>query len=133
MRRFNFFGYADGQEYANLGFEAYRAQKNPEVTVRARGVMEKCTYCVQRISAARRSAERDDRPIGTDEVKTACQSACPTSAISFGDLHQKDSAVNRQKADPRHYALLEHLGTRPRTTYLADVRNPAPGFDEGGT
>jgi molybdopterin-containing oxidoreductase family iron-sulfur binding subunit len=133
VRRFNFFGYADGQEYANLGFEAYRAQKNPEVTVRARGVMEKCTYCVQRISAARRSAERDDRPIGTDEVKTACQSACPTSAISFGDLHQKDSAVNRQKNQARHYALLEHLGTRPRTTYLADVRNPAPGFDEGGT
>ena len=133
VRRFNFFGYADGQEYANLGFEAYRAQKNPEVTVRARGVMEKCTYCLQRISAARRSAERDDRPIGSDEVKTACQNACPTSAISFGDLHQKESAVNRQKADPRHYALLEHLGTRPRTTYLADVRNPAPGFDEGGT
>ena len=133
VRRFNFFGYADGQEYANLGFESYRAQKNPEVTVRARGVMEKCTYCVQRISAARRAAERDDRPIGTDEVRTACQSACPTSAISFGDLHQKESAVNRQKTDPRHYALLEHLGTRPRTTYLADVRNPAPGFDEGGT
>ncbi len=133
VRRFNFFGYADGQEYANLGFESYRAQKNPEVTVRARGVMEKCTYCVQRISAARRAAERDDRPIGTDEVRTACQSACPTSAISFGDLHQKESAVNRQKTDPRHYALLEHLGTRPRTTYLADVRNTAPGFDEGGT
>ena len=133
VRRFNFFGYADGQEYANLGFEAYRAQKNPEVTVRARGVMEKCTYCVQRISAARRAAERDDRPIGADEVKTACQSACPTRAISFGDLHNKESTVKRQKADPRHYALLEHLGTRPRTTYLADVRNPAPGFDEGGT
>ena len=133
VRRFNFFGYADGQEYANLGFEAYRAQKNPEVTVRARGVMEKCTYCVQRISAARRAAERDDRPIGSDEVKTACQSACPTSAITFGDLHQTELAVNRQKADPRHYALLEHLGTRPRTTYLADVRNPAPGFDEGRT
>ena len=133
VRRFNFFGYADGQEYANLGFESYRAQKNPEVTLRARGVMEKCTYCVQRISAARRTAERDDRPIGTDELKTACQSACPAGAISFGDLHQKESAVNRQKADPRHYALLEHLGSRPRTTYLADVRNPAPGFDEGGT
>ena len=83
VRRFNFFGYADGEEYANLGFEAYRAQKNPEVTVRARGVMEKCTYCVQRISAARRAAERDDRPIGLDEVKTACQSACPTSAITL--------------------------------------------------
>ena len=89
VRRFNFFGYADGEEYANLGFESYRAQKNPEVTVRARGVMEKCTYCVQRISAARRAAERDDRPIGLDEVKTACQSACPTSAITFGDLNQQ--------------------------------------------
>ena len=133
VRRFNFFGYADGQEYANLGFEGYRAQKNPEVTVRARGVMEKCTYCVQRISAVRRAAERDNRSIGADEIRTACQSACPTSAISFGDLHRKESIVNQQRADPRHYALLEHLGTRPRTTYLADVRNPAPGFDEGGT
>ena len=133
VRRFNFFGYADGEEYANLGLESYRAQKNPEVTVRARGVMEKCTYCVQRISAARRAAERDDRPIGLDEVKTACQSACPTSAITFGDLGQKDSAVNRQKTDPRHYALLEHLGTRPRTTYLADIVNRSPGFDEDAT
>jgi Fe-S-cluster-containing dehydrogenase component len=133
VRRFNFFGYADGEEYANLGFESYRAQKNPDVTVRARGVMEKCTYCVQRISGARRAAEREDRPIGLDEVKTACQSACPTSAITFGDLHQNDSAVNRQKADTRHYALLGHLGTRPRTTYLSDIRNTVPGFDEGGT
>jgi molybdopterin-containing oxidoreductase family iron-sulfur binding subunit len=133
VRRFNFFGYADGEEYANLGFESYRAQKNPEVTVRARGVMEKCTYCVQRISGARRAAERDDRNIGLDGVKTACQSACPTRAITFGDLHQNDAAVNRQKADRRHYALLEHLGTRPRTTYLADVHNPAPGLDEEAT
>ena len=133
VRRFNFFGYSDGEEYANLGLESYRAQRNPEVTVRARGVMEKCTYCVQRISGARSAAGRDDRPIGLDEVKTACQSACPTSAITFGDLQQKESAVNRRKADPRHYVLLEHLGTRPRTTYLADVRNPAPGLDEDVT
>jgi molybdopterin-containing oxidoreductase family iron-sulfur binding subunit len=63
-------------------------------------------------------------------VRTACQNACPTRAISFGDLHQPASAINALKRDPRHYALLEHLGTRPRTTYLADVRNPAPGFDE---
>jgi molybdopterin-containing oxidoreductase family iron-sulfur binding subunit len=130
VRRFNFFGYADGEEYANLGFDSYRAQKNPEVTVRARGVMEKCTYCIQRISAARRAADRDGRSIGPDEVRTACQSACPTSAITFGDLKRKDSAVNARRADPRHYALLEHLGTRPRTTYLADVRNAAPGLDE---
>ncbi|CCD98332.1 4Fe-4S ferredoxin iron-sulfur binding domain protein precursor [Bradyrhizobium sp. STM 3809] len=125
VRRFNFFGYADGEEYGNLGAESYRGQKNPEVTVRARGVMEKCTYCVQRISAARRAAERDDRPLGPDEVHTACQSACPTRAISFGDMNQADAGINRSKADPRHYALLGHLGTRPRTTYLADIRNPA--------
>jgi molybdopterin-containing oxidoreductase family iron-sulfur binding subunit len=95
--------------------------------------MEKCTYCVQRVSAARRAAEREDRPIGLDEVKTACQSACPTSAITFGDLRQEGAAINRQKADPRHYTLLGHLGTRPRTTYLADVRNPAPGLDGDAT
>lgn len=130
VRRFNFFGYADGEEYANLGLESYRGQKNPDVTVRARGVMEKCTYCVQRISAARRAAEREDRPIATDEVRTACQNACPTRAISFGDLEQTQSAIHQQKSDPRHYALLEHLGTRPRTTYLADIRNPASGLGE---
>jgi molybdopterin-containing oxidoreductase family iron-sulfur binding subunit len=126
VRRFNFFGYADGQEYANLGLESYKAQKNPEVTVRARGVMEKCTYCVQRISGARRAAEREDRPIGTDEVTTACQDACPTRAITFGDLHRSDALVNRLKRDPRHYALLAHLGTRPRTTYLSEIRNRNP-------
>jgi Fe-S-cluster-containing dehydrogenase component len=126
VRRFNFFGYADGQEYANLGLESYKAQKNPEVTVRARGVMEKCTYCVQRISGARRLAERENRPIGTDEVTTACQDACPTRAITFGDLHRSDALVNRLKRDPRHYALLAHLGTRPRTTYLAEIRNRDP-------
>jgi Fe-S-cluster-containing dehydrogenase component len=98
--------------------------------VRARGVMEKCTYCVQRISAARRAAEREDRPIGLDEVKTACQNACPTSAITFGDLQQKDSAVGQLKREPRHYELLGHLGSRPRTSYLADVRNPAPDVRE---
>jgi len=125
VRRFNFFGYADGEEYANLGADSYRGQKNPEVTVRARGVMEKCTYCVQRISGARRSAERDNRTLGPDEVRTACQNACPTRAISFGDLNHTDAEINRDKADPRHYALLGHLGTRPRTTYLADLRNPA--------
>ncbi|MGY4513522.1 Fe-S-cluster-containing dehydrogenase component [Bradyrhizobium sp. USDA 3650] len=133
VRRFNFFGYADGDEYGNLGAESYRGQKNPEVTVRARGVMEKCTYCVQRISGARRASEREDRPLGPDEVQTACQNACPTRAISFGDLNQANAEINHRKADPRHYALLGHLGTRPRTTYLADVRNPAPSEPEGRT
>ncbi|EHR01816.1 4Fe-4S dicluster domain-containing protein [Bradyrhizobium sp. WSM471] len=133
VRRFNFFGYADGEEYGNLGAESYRGQKNPEVTVRARGVMEKCTYCVQRISGARRASERENRPLGPHEVQTACQNACPTRAISFGDLNQADAEINHRKADPRHYALLGHLGTRPRTTYLADVRNPAPSEPERRT
>jgi molybdopterin-containing oxidoreductase family iron-sulfur binding subunit len=124
VRRFNFFGYADGQEYANLGFDPYKAQKNPEVTVRARGVMEKCTYCVQRISAARRASERNHSPIAADEVTTACQDACPTRAIVFGDLAEPNAEVNERKRDARHYALLGHLGTRPRTTYLARLRNP---------
>ena len=132
VRRFNFFGYADGQEYADLGLETYRAGRNPDVTVRARGVMEKCTYCVQRISRARRAAIREDRPMRTDEVVTACQSACPTQAITFGDLADPKSAVAGLKADPRHFALLGHLGTRPRTTYLADVTNTSPDLPGGG-
>jgi molybdopterin-containing oxidoreductase family iron-sulfur binding subunit len=119
VRRFNFFGYADGEEYANLGLESYRGQKNPEVTVRARGVMEKCTYCVQRISAARRDAEKENRTIFDGEVVTACQSACPTRAISFGNRNDPKAAVNKKREEKRHYALLGHLGTRPRTTYLA--------------
>jgi molybdopterin-containing oxidoreductase family iron-sulfur binding subunit len=126
VRRFNFFGYADGQEYANLGAEQLKAQKNPDVTVRARGVMEKCTYCVQRISRTRRAAEREDRALAEGEVVTACQAACPTRAIAFGDLNRPDSHLRKLKEGPRHYALLGHLDTRPRTTYLADLRNPPP-------
>ena len=126
VRRFNFFGYADGQEYANLGAEVVRAVFNPDDTVRARGVMEKCTYCVQRISRARRAAEKEKRRIHDGEVVTACQAACPTRAISFGDLNDSDSQVNQLRKEPRLYELLGHLGTRPRTTYLAHVRNPNP-------
>jgi Fe-S-cluster-containing dehydrogenase component len=124
VRRFNFFGYADGQEYANLGAETIKAQHNPDVSTRQRGVMEKCTYCVQRISRARRTAKKEDRPIADGEVVTACQSACPTRAITFGDLNDRNGAAKRLKSDPRNYALLGHLNTRPRTTYLADLRNP---------
>ena len=126
VRRFNFFGYADGQEYANLGAEVVRAVFNPDVTLRARGVMEKCTYCVQRISRARRAAENEKRQIRDGEVVTACQAACPTRAISFGDLNDPHSQVNELRQEPRLYELLGHLGTRPRTTYLAHVRNPNP-------
>ncbi len=131
VRRFNWFGYADGQEYGNLGAESLKAGKNPNVTVRARGVMEKCTYCVQRISEARRTAEKENRQIRDGEVVTACQSACPTKAISFGDLMKKEAEVSKLQAEPQHYALLGHLGTQPRTTYLARVRNPNPVFERG--
>jgi molybdopterin-containing oxidoreductase family iron-sulfur binding subunit len=129
VRRFNWYGYADGQEYADLGAESVKAANNPDVTVRARGVMEKCTYCVQRISRARRNSEKDDRRIAEGEVVTACQAACPTRAISFGDKNRKDSRVAALRHEPQHYALLGHLGTRPRTTYLARLRNPNPDLD----
>jgi molybdopterin-containing oxidoreductase family iron-sulfur binding subunit len=130
VRRFNFFGYADGQEYANFGEDPLAAHNNPDVTVRQRGVMEKCTYCVQRISRARIAAEKENRRIGEGEVVTACQAACPTRAISFGDLNDPGSHVNTQRTLPHHYALLGHLGTRPRTTYLARLTNPNPAFKD---
>jgi len=123
VRRFNFFGYADGQEYGDLGADVMRAHNNPDVTVRSRGVMEKCTYCIQRISRARRAADKEDRPIADGEVVTACQSACPTRAISFGDLSQGEASVSALRREPQHYNLLGHLNTKPRTTYLAQVRN----------
>jgi molybdopterin-containing oxidoreductase family iron-sulfur binding subunit len=126
VRRFNWFAYNSGQEYKDLGEDPTKARFNPDVTVRARGVMEKCTYCVQRISGARREAEKTDRPIPDGGVTTACQDACPTRAIQFGNLQDKNSLVNGLRADPRHFTLLDELGTRPRTTYLARVRNPNP-------
>jgi molybdopterin-containing oxidoreductase family iron-sulfur binding subunit len=130
VRRFNFYGYADGQEYADLGAESLKAAKNPEVTVRARGVMEKCTYCTQRISRARRAAEKEDRAIRDGEVVTACEAACPTRAITFGDRRADNSRVSALRKQPHHYELLGHLGTRPRTTYLARLRNPNPALAE---
>jgi molybdopterin-containing oxidoreductase family iron-sulfur binding subunit len=88
--------------------------------------MEKCTYCIQRINQARYTAEIEKRPIRDGEVVTACQAACPTQAIVFGDLNDKQSRVAKLAADPRNYGLLEELNTRPRTTYLAKLRNPNP-------
>lgn len=116
VRRFNFFDYAGGVP------DDYRPQRNPDVTVRGRGVMEKCTYCVQRISAARIEARVEGRAVAEGAVRTACQQACPARAIAFGDLGNPDSAVSRARADGRHYAMLGELGTRPRTTYLARRR-----------
>jgi Fe-S-cluster-containing dehydrogenase component len=101
-------------------------QRNPDVTVRSRGVMEKCTYCVQRISTARIGASVAGRRIADGEVVTACQSACPSEAIVFGDLNDPTAAVVAAKASILDYALLEELNTVPRTSYLARVNNPHP-------
>jgi molybdopterin-containing oxidoreductase family iron-sulfur binding subunit len=115
VRRFNFF------HYAETGTAPLQAQRNPEVTARTRGVMEKCTYCVQRIARARIDAKVADRPRRDGDVRTACQAVCPTRAIVFGDGNDAASLVARVKASPRTYALLGELGTRPRTEYLAAI------------
>jgi molybdopterin-containing oxidoreductase family iron-sulfur binding subunit len=122
VRRFNFLQYSDKK------FPVLELLNNPQVTVRDRGVMEKCTYCVQRISTARIDAERERRPIADGEVRTACQAACPSQAINFGDLNDEQSQVAALDHSPIRYGLLEELNTRPRTTYLADVRNPNPSI-----
>ncbi|HJW15048.1 MAG TPA: 4Fe-4S dicluster domain-containing protein, partial [Thermoanaerobaculia bacterium] len=124
VRRFNFFHYG-----TQFRAPSMRMLANPEVTVRWRGVMEKCTYCVQRINGARIRAEKEDRRVGDGEIVTACQQACPAQAIVFGDLRDEKSAVSQRRWSAVAYGLLEELGTRPRTTYLAAVRNPNPAFE----
>ncbi|WP_246675340.1 4Fe-4S dicluster domain-containing protein [Mesorhizobium sp. B2-3-4] len=121
VRRFNFLEY---QEFEKDVAGPQQAVHNPDVTVRSRGIMEKCTYCVQRISENRIRAQIENRQIGDGEVVTACQQACPTQAIVFGDLNRKGSHVTLEKAVPHNYALLEELNTRPRTTYLGKITNP---------
>jgi molybdopterin-containing oxidoreductase family iron-sulfur binding subunit len=117
VRRFNYLLYQDF-ETAPL-----KLGRNPEVTVRSRGVMEKCTYCVQRIQAAKITAEKEDRQVRDDEIKTACQQTCPTDAIVFGNINDPQSRVAKLKREPRNYSLLAELNTNPRTTYLGAVRN----------
>ena len=123
VRRFNFLLYADWDT------QSLYPLRNPDVTVRSRGVMEKCTFCVQRINHARIDAKREDRGIRDGEVVTACQGACPANAIVFGDMNDPASQVNKLKAQARNYGLLEELNTRPRTTYLAAIRNPNPELE----
>ena len=118
VRRFNFLLYGD------FDTPSFKMQRNPDVTVRSRGVMEKCTYCVQRISQARIAAKLDDREIRDGEVVTACQSACPTEAIVFGNLNDPNSRAAKLRANTLNYRLLEELNVRPRTSYMAVVRNP---------
>jgi MoCo/4Fe-4S cofactor protein with predicted Tat translocation signal len=122
VRRFNFLQYADFET------PVLKLLRNPDVTVRSRGIMEKCTYCVQRVNAARIEAKKQDRPILDGEVVPACQQACPTEAIVFGNINDPEARVTRLKADPRNYGVLTELGTQPRTTYLAELRNPNPAI-----
>jgi molybdopterin-containing oxidoreductase family iron-sulfur binding subunit len=124
VRRFNFLLFAD------FDSPSRKLGRNPDVTVRSRGVMEKCTYCVQRINAARINAEKQDRAIRDGEIKTACEQACPTQAIVFGNIADPNSRVSKMKAQERDYALLAELNTRPRTTYIAAVSNPSPDLEK---
>ena len=120
VRRFNWLDYNAALAPSEI------MGKNPDVTVRERGVMEKCTFCVQRIREAEITASTDGRALRTDEVRTACQQACPTNAIVFGSLTDARSAVLQNRDGARAYAALEELGTEPRVRYLARVRNPNP-------
>jgi molybdopterin-containing oxidoreductase family iron-sulfur binding subunit len=123
VRRFNFYLYSD---YTT---EIFKLVRNPDVTVRSRGVMEKCSYCIQRINRARYDAEKENRPIRDGEIVTACQQACPAQAIVFGNQSDPSSAVSKAKAEKRNYGVLGELGTRPRTTYLASLTNPNPAAE----
>jgi molybdopterin-containing oxidoreductase family iron-sulfur binding subunit len=120
VRRFNYLAFAAEEPRP-------AAARNPEVSVRARGVMEKCTFCLQRIAAARIAADRADRPVGP--VRTACQAACPTEALTFGNLADRDSEVAQRKTSPLAYALLADQNTHPRVTYEGRIRNPNPAIE----
>jgi molybdopterin-containing oxidoreductase family iron-sulfur binding subunit len=129
VRRFNYYNWTN-----NLPDTVGMAQ-NPDVTMRFRGVMEKCTYCVQRVREVGQEARNQNRKIRDGEVQTACQQACPAEAIEFGDVSDPDTEVSRKKADARNYEMLAELATKPRTSYLARVDNPNPRLqaeEEGG-
>jgi molybdopterin-containing oxidoreductase family iron-sulfur binding subunit len=124
VRRFNYFNFTKDtpqiQQMAN----------NPDVTVRFRGVIEKCSYCLQRINQAKSQAKLDNRPITDKDLKSACQQACPAGAIAFGNINDPNSQVSNWKRSDRNYSILQEMNTRPRTTYLVKLRNPHPDLPE---
>jgi len=124
VRRFNFLLFSDFET------ESLKLMRNPDVSVRSRGVMEKCSYCVQRIQSAKIDADKENRRVRDGEIVTACQQACPASAISFGNINDKQSKVAKLQADERSYQVLADLNTRPRTKYVAAVLNPNPELEE---
>ena len=123
VRRFNFYLFSDWDT------PSLKLVRNPDVSVRSRGVMEKCTYCVQRINEAKIDSERANRKVRDGDIQTACQATCPTEAIIFGDINDSNSRVSKMKAEKLNYAMLADLNTRPRTTYLAGLRNPNPEIE----
>ena len=123
VRRFNFYLFQDWDT------PSIQMQRNPDVSVRSRGVMEKCTYCVQRINEAKITSERENRQVRDGEIQTACQATCPTQAIIFGNINDPNSGVSKMKADKLNYGMLADLNTKPRTTYLASLRNPNPEIE----
>ncbi len=124
VRRFNFFNYTKDTP------ELLKIAQNPDVTVRSRGVMEKCTYCLQRVSEGKIAAKREGREVRDGEVRSACQQTCPTEAITFGNIRDEASQVARNKAGDLNYTLLDELNNRPRTSFLAKLRNPNPAWKE---
>jgi MoCo/4Fe-4S cofactor protein with predicted Tat translocation signal len=124
VRRFNFYLFQDWDT------SQFKMMRNPDVTVRSRGVMEKCTYCVQRITHARIKSEEENGKIADGELQTACQQSCPANAIVFGNINDPNSVVSKWKAKSRNYGLLDDLNTRPRTTYLAEIKNPNPELEK---
>ena len=128
VRRFNFHNY--NEDLKDPKNKVKTMVFNPDVTVRFRGVMEKCTYCTQRIHYAKRTAKVEGRALKDGDIVVACQAACPTDAIVFGDINDKNSQVSKKRALARSYEVLKELNIKPRTLYLAQIRNPNPALAE---